>query len=194
MVLGSEPLSEEAERQRIEFLRRLESVSKPPSLPPRPAHLSERYRARVQQNELNYSGSVLPAEESNLYKNEKTLDPVEFASKQRELSRVTNLYKTYVPQTVVFGEKGSKNGGLYFPKTGNATYSGVSFVENISFDVFLLFRVFHLKWTQVMILNLPHVYVTKFSIQKKAIPVCASIQRKMSHTVCKIRLYSKLLF
>jgi len=181
VVLGSEPLSEEAERQRIEFLRRLESVSKPPSLPPRPAHLSERYRARVQQNELNYSGSVLPAEESNLYKNEKTLDPVEFASQQRELSRVTNLYKTYAPQTVVFGEKGSKNGGLYFPKTGNTTFSRVSFVEKIPFDIFLLFSVFHSKWTQVMILNLPHVYVTKFSIQKKAVPVCAFMQRNESY-------------
>lgn len=30
-------------------------------------------------------------------------------------------------------------------------------------------------------LNLPHVYVTKFSIQKKAIPVCAFMQRNESY-------------
>ena len=120
-------MSEEAERQRIEFLRRLETVSRPPSLPPRPANLSELYRARIQeQNEDIHSGSVVP-NESNVYKNDRTLDPVEFASKQRELSRVANLYKTYAPRTVVFGEKGSTNGGLYFPRTGNTPFSRVSF-------------------------------------------------------------------
>lgn len=127
VVLGSEPLSEEANRQRIEFLRRLESVSRPPSLPPRPANLSELYRARVQQqNEASQSGS-LAQDEDNLYKNDRSSDPVEFASQQRELSRAANFYKTYAPQTVVLGEKGSKNGGLYFPRSGNTTFSRVSF-------------------------------------------------------------------
>lgn len=126
VVLGSEPLSEDANRQRIEFLRRLESVSRPPSLPPRPANLSELYRTRVQQqNEASHSGSPTQ-DESNVYKNDRTLDPVQFASQQRELSRVANLYKTYAPQTVILGEKGSKNGGLYFPKPSNTTYSRVS--------------------------------------------------------------------
>ena len=119
VVLGSEPLSEEANRQRIEFLRRLESVSRPPSLPPRPANLSEIYRARIQQNEApSESGSQ---DESSVYKNDRAIDPVEFASQQRELSRVATLYKTYVPPTVILGEKGSRNGGLYFPRTGNNT-------------------------------------------------------------------------
>ncbi|XP_078372676.1 uncharacterized protein LOC144656322 isoform X2 [Oculina patagonica] len=121
-VLGSEPLSEEANRQRIEFLRRLESVSRPPSLPPRPANLSEIYRARIQQSEApSGSGSQ---DESNVYKNDRTRDPVEFASQQRELSRVATLYKTYVPQTVIFGEKGSRNGGLFVPRPGNTTRDG----------------------------------------------------------------------
>lgn len=121
VVLGSEPLSEEANRQRIEFLRRLESVSRPPSLPPRPANLSEIYRARIQQNEApSGSGSQ---DESNVYKNDRTVDPVQFASQQRELSRVATLYKTYAPQTVIFGEKGNRNGGLYFPRPGNTKVS-----------------------------------------------------------------------
>lgn len=121
MVLGSEPLSEEANRQRIEFLRRLESVSRPPSLPPRPANLNEIYRARFQQNEAPSGSSS--QDESSVYKNEKTIDPVEFASQQRELSRVATLYKTYAPQTVIFGERGSKNGGLYIPRPGNTRVS-----------------------------------------------------------------------
>ena len=125
VVLGSEPLSDEANRQRIEFLRRLESVSRPPSLPPRPANLSELYRARVQQqNEASQSGS-LAQDEDYLYKNDRTSNPVEFASQQRELSRAANFYKT--PQTVALGEKGSKNGGLYFPRSGNTTFLRVSF-------------------------------------------------------------------
>ena len=124
VVLGSEPLSEEANRQRIEFLRRLESVSRPPSLPPRPANLSEIYRARLQQNEAP-SGSGLQ-DESNVYKNEKAIDPVQFASQQRELSRFANLYKTYAPQTVIIGEKGNRNGGLYFARPGNTRVSEAS--------------------------------------------------------------------
>lgn len=123
IVLGSEPLSEEANRQRVEFLRRLEGVSRPPSLPPRPANLTEIYRARLQQNEaqsLAQSGSGLQDDSSSVYKNDRTVDPVAFASQQRELSRVHTLYKTYVPHpTVIFGEKGSTNGGLYFPRPGN---------------------------------------------------------------------------
>lgn len=121
VVLGSEPLSEEANRQRIEFLRRLESVSRPPSLPPRPANLSEIYRARHQQNEAP-SGSGLQ-DESSVYKNDKAIDPVQFASQQRELSRFATLYKTYAPQTVIIGEKGNRNGGLYFAKPGNTRVS-----------------------------------------------------------------------
>lgn len=127
VVLGSEPLSEEANRQRIEFLRRLESVSRPPSLPPRPANLSELYRARIKQQSDEGSSGSLVQDESDLYKNDRTVDPVEFASKQREISRVATLYKTYAPpQTVVFGEKGSQNGGLYFPRPGNTAFPRVS--------------------------------------------------------------------
>ena len=129
VVLGSEPLSEEANRQRIEFLRRLESVSRPPSLPPRPANLGEIYRARHQQNEAP-SGSGLP-DESSVYKNDKVIDPVQFASQQRELSRFATLYKTYAPQTVIIGEKGNRNGGLYFAKPGNTR---VSDEASISWD------------------------------------------------------------
>lgn len=121
VVLGSEPLSEEANRQRIDFLRRLESVSRPPSLPPRPANLSEIYRARLQQNEAP-SGSGIN-DESSVYKNDKAIDPVQFASHQRELSRFATLYKTYAPQTVIIGEKGNRNGGLYFARPGNTRVS-----------------------------------------------------------------------
>ncbi|PFX26118.1 uncharacterized protein LOC111329382 isoform X1 [Stylophora pistillata] len=116
-VLGSEPLSEEANKQRIEFLRRLESVSRPPSLPPRPANLGEIYRARLQNNEgPSGSGSQ---DESSVYKNEKAIDPVEFASQQRELSRATTIYKTLPPPNFWFGEKGSRNGGLYIQRSAN---------------------------------------------------------------------------
>ncbi|KAK2557334.1 Actin filament-associated protein 1 [Acropora cervicornis] len=123
VVLGGERLSEEANRQRIELLRRLESVSKPPSLPPRPANLGEIYRSRVQQNnDAILSGSQVQ-DDGSPYLNDKTLDPVEFASQQRELSRVSNFYKTYAPQTVILGEKGSKNSGSYLPRSGISTHS-----------------------------------------------------------------------
>ena len=126
MVLGGERLSEEANRQRIEFLRRLESVSKPPLLPPRPANLGEIYRSRVQQNnDAVLSGSQVE-DEGSPYLNDKTLDPVEFASQQRELSRVANFYKTYAPQTVILGEKDNQNSGSYLPRSGISTYSRVS--------------------------------------------------------------------
>lgn len=116
-VLGSEPLSDEANKQRIEFLRRLESVSRPPSLPPRPANLGEIYRARLQKNDgPSGNGSQ---DENSVYKNEKTIDPVEFASQQRELSRATTVHKALPPQTFLFGEKGSHNGGLYIQRSGN---------------------------------------------------------------------------
>ena len=51
--------------------------------------------------------------------NEKTIDPVEFASQQRELSRATTVHKALPPQTFLFGEKGSRNGGLYIQRSGN---------------------------------------------------------------------------
>lgn len=182
MVLGSEPLSEEANRQRIEFLRRLESVSRPPSLPPRPAHLSELYRAHVQQQtEAIPSGSLVP-DESNLYKNDGTLDPVEFASQQRELSRVANLYKTYglpptyAPQTVVLGEKGSKNGGLYFPRQGNTPFSRVSLRRTISLRFLIYLSLYSLM--DLFILNLPLQYVTKFVIQCNTELPCGESQLK----------------
>lgn len=134
MVLGSESLSEEANRQRIEFLRRLESVSRPPSLPPRPANLSEIYRARLQQNEApSGSGSQ---DENSVYKNDRTVDPVDFASQQRELSRAITVYKASVPQTFLYGEKGSRNGGLYVQRSGNSRVSRVFLEHN-----FLAFRV-----------------------------------------------------
>lgn len=121
VVLGSESLSDEANRQRVEFLRRLESVSKPPSLPPRPANFGDVYRSRLQHlNDAVLSGSNAQ-DEGSPYNNEKPLDPVEFASQQRELSRVANLYKTYAPQTVILGEKGTQYGGLYLPRSGIAT-------------------------------------------------------------------------
>ena len=141
MVLDGERLSEEANRQRIELLRRLESVSKPPSLPPRPANLGEIYRSRVQQNnDAILSGSQVQ-DDGGPYLNDKTLDPVEFASQQRELSRVSNFYKTYAPQTVILGEKGSKNSGSYLPRSGISTHSRVSLFHTELLEKLILFLI-----------------------------------------------------
>lgn len=141
VVLGGERLSEEANRQRIELLRRLESVSKPPSLPPRPANLGEIYRSRVQQNnDAILSGSQVQ-DDGSPYLNDKTLDPVEFASQQRELSRVSNFYKTYAPQTVILGEKGSTNSGPYLSRSGISTYSRVSLFHTELLEKLIFFLI-----------------------------------------------------
>ena len=136
VVLGSEPLSESANRQRIEFLKRLESVSRPPSLPPRPANLGELFRARLQGEAQPQAGRSVQDESSIHYRNDRPFDPIEFASQQRQLSRAANIYRSYVPQKNAVGrEDGNKSGGaLYIPSPTNAAFARVSVrVKAISF-------------------------------------------------------------
>ena len=182
VVLGSEPLSEEANRQRIEFLRRLESVSRPPSLPPRPANLSEIYRARLQQNEAP-SGSGLQ-DESSVYKNDKTIDPVQFASQQRELSRFATLYKTCAPQTVIIGDKGNRNGGLYFARPGSTRVSEASLNQLIWLSWrFLMYTWRHsLLGCRYLYLSVVRDYI--YYSKQYTCPPCREIQyRGMSNFV-----------
>lgn len=98
-VLGSEGLSSDAEVKRQEFLKRLENIATPPSLPPRPPLLPPRLHFR------NDSGSRVSEDESNsLYRNDGSDDPVAFASRQRELSRHYTYSRGYVGRKDLFGE------------------------------------------------------------------------------------------
>ncbi|XP_031563584.1 uncharacterized protein LOC116299089 isoform X2 [Actinia tenebrosa] len=110
-VLGKEGLSIDAEEQRQEFIKRLETISTPPALPPRPPRLAARAQA------LNDSGSKIQDEEdlftNSLYRNDSIDDPVAFASHQRELSRhYTFSSRGYVGRRELFGE----NSPLYSPQ------------------------------------------------------------------------------
>lgn len=101
-VLGKEGLSTDAEQQRQEFLKRLETISSPPALPPRPPRLA----ARAQL--LDDSGSKIQDEEelftNSLYRNDNFDDAVAFASHQRELSRHYTFSRGYVGRRELFGE------------------------------------------------------------------------------------------
>ena len=103
-VLGNEPLSSDAEKQRLEFLRRLESISAPPSLPPRPPDLG--LRRRLAQQDSTAAGSQQHDDSDVAYRNEG-YDPVQFASKQRDLART----RTYSTRREITGDEGNDRGG-----------------------------------------------------------------------------------
>lgn len=111
-VLGKEGLSTDAEQQRQEFIKRLETVTTPPALPPRPPRLAARGELLID------SGSKIQDEEdlftNSLYRNDTSDDPVAFASRQRELSRhYTFSSRGYVGRRELIGE----NSPLYSPQS-----------------------------------------------------------------------------
>ena len=124
-VLGNEGLSSEAEKKRQEFIKRLENVTTPPSLPPRRPQLPPRLHLR------NDSGSLVDEVDeedpsSSVYRNDLPHDPVAFASQQRELSRHYTFSRGYVGRRELFGE----DSPLYVPTFAPPSSSTVSESEN----------------------------------------------------------------
>lgn len=76
-ILANENLSPEAEKQRLEFVKELEQLTKPPSLPPRPTNLKTQGRASVDSID-----SVENADN-------------DFASVQRKLSNIFYLRRDF---------------------------------------------------------------------------------------------------
>ncbi|EDO35142.1 predicted protein [Nematostella vectensis] len=94
-VLANEGLSKEADEQRREFLKKLEVVSSPPTLPPRPAKLAVEKRSpfgNVSSKEAIGSGDESQTSVYSHYRNDNIEDPVAFAQQQRELSRNFTFY------------------------------------------------------------------------------------------------------
>lgn len=76
-VLANESLRPEAEIQRLDFVKKLEELTKPPSLPPRPTNLKTQCRASVD--------SIDSVEN----------DDNDFASVQRKLSNIFYLRRDF---------------------------------------------------------------------------------------------------
>jgi hypothetical protein len=76
-VLANENLSPEAEKQRLDFVKELEYLTKPPSLPPRPTNLKTQSRASVDSID-----SVENADD-------------DFASVQRKLSNIFYMRRDF---------------------------------------------------------------------------------------------------
>ena len=126
-------------------------MQQPPLLPPRPKHLTlgrkrsqNHYdrRGKIRAHNLNSSGSPAPVsqienrEEVSPYKNEANVDPVEFASKQRELARNKTLQKNYVARKDALsdgGNRGDKFEGTILEAWPGSTVSErmlIEFVES----------------------------------------------------------------
>lgn len=133
-VLANETLSAEADKQRQEFVKKLEILQQPPLLPPRPKHLAlnrkrskNHYDRRSKQHNSHYSGTSTIISQESPYKNNTKVDPIEFASKQRELARNITLYKNYATRKDVQTDIGNRCDNFESTISDNAAESKVSF-------------------------------------------------------------------
>ena len=113
-VLANENLSPEAEKQRLDFVKELEQLTKPPTLPPRPTNLKTQSRASVDSID-----SVENADN-------------DFASVQRKLSNIFYMRRDFdeLNEHLVNGfsadeaNKGTRKVGYYILKfESNAWHS-----------------------------------------------------------------------